>query len=253
MRRLQFLAAAFIAALIVVSLAVPATAQSGRATGRVVDTTGQPIMGATVLARNNDASPSQITSATDKGGRFAMIGLRGGVWTFAAEAPGFLPMEGTVPIRAGTPGPPLQFVLRRAPEVIPGSLSKDLDQQLEGAGALRNDGKFDQALSAYQAIQAKNPKLTALNFVVAGVYRQKAEIEKDAAARQALYNRAIVSYTELLANESDNERAKIELGLTQLSAGNVDVATRLLQEVAAAGPDSPAAAEAAAHLRDMKK
>ena len=114
MRRLQFLAAAFIAALIVVSLAVPATAQSGRATGRVVDTTGQPIMGATVLARNNDASPSQITSATDKGGRFAMIGLRGGVWTFAAEAPGFLPMEGTVPIRAGTPGPPLQFVLRRA-------------------------------------------------------------------------------------------------------------------------------------------
>jgi hypothetical protein len=240
-QRLQFLAAAFIAAFITVWLAVPAAAQGGRATGRVIDATGQPIMGATVRALNSEAYPPQLTSATDKGGRFAMIGLRAGVWTFAAEAPGFLPTEGTVPIRTGTPGPPLQFVLRRAPDVIPGALSKDLD------------GKFDQALSAYQAIQAKNPKLTALNFVIAGVYRQKAEIERDAAARQALYNRAIVSYTELLTNESDNERAKIELGLTQLSAGNVDAATRLLQEVAAASPGGPAAAEAAAHLRDMKK
>ena len=249
MRRLHLI----MAALMLACLAAPAAAQQGRATGSVVDASGRPIKGATIRASNREAYPPLLTAATDDKGRWAIIGLRGGVWTFRAEAPGYLPSEGTVPIRVGTPGPPMRFGLQRSPEPIPGALSKDIDSELGAAQALRNEGRYDQALSAYQSIQTKHPKLTALNLVIGGVYRQQAEREQDTTARQALYGRAIASYGELIKADTGNDRAKLELGLTQRTTGQTDAATRTFQDIIAAAPNSAAAAEATAYLQEMKK
>ena len=80
-------------------------------------------------------------------------------------------------------GPPLTFNLRRDPGPMPGALVKDIQEQLDEAKALRDEGRYDQALAAYESIHAKNPKLTSVNLVIAAVYRQKAEQERDAAAR----------------------------------------------------------------------
>ena len=215
MRRLQLIFAALILAFAI----APAFGQTGRATGRVVDAGGRAIKGAIVKASNREASPQEVAAATDNKGRWAMIGLKAGVWTFTIDAPGYVTAGGMIPIRSGTPPPPLQFVLQRTPEQIPGALSRDIDDQLSEAQALRNDGRFDQALSTYQSIQSKNPKLTMLNLVIAGIYQQKAEREQDAATRRALNERAIAAYSELLKTD----------------------------------PGSTAAAEAAAQLRDMQK
>lgn len=249
MRRLHLI----MAALMLACLAAPAAAQQGRATGSIVDASGRPIKGATIRASNREAYPPVLTGTTDDKGRWALIGLRGGIWTFKAEAPGYLPSEGTVPIRVGTAGPPMRFGLQRAPEEIPGALSKNIDSELGAAQALRNEGRYDQALSAYQSIQAKHPKLTALSLVIGGVYRQQAERETGTAARQVLYDRAIASYGELLKADTGNDRARLELGVTQRAAGQTDAATRTFQDIIAAAPGSAAAAEATAHLQEMKK
>ena len=98
MRRLQLVFAAIAVALCV---AVPASAQSARATGMVRDTAGHAIRSAIVRAVNQDARPSEVTSTTDDKGRFAMIGLMSGTWTFIAEAPGFLAQRADVPVRVG--------------------------------------------------------------------------------------------------------------------------------------------------------
>jgi len=215
MRRLQLIFAALILAFAV----APASGQTGRATGTVVDTGGRPVKGAIVKAINNEAAQPEVAAATDEKGRWAMIGLKAGVWTFAIDAPGYVTAGGMIPIRAGTPPPPLQFVLQRSPEQIPGALSRGIDDQLGDAQALRTEGRLDQALAAYQSIQSKNPTLTMLNLVIAGIYRQKADREQDAAARRALTERAIAAYSELLKTD----------------------------------PGSSAAAEAAAQIRDMQK
>ena len=247
MRRVPFI----VAALLTLWLAPPAAAQTGRAIGRVVDADGKPVMGAIVRATNSEAYPPQITSSSDSKGRFAMIGLRSGPWTFVAEAPGFQNSQGVMPVRAGAPAD-LRFVLQRTPEVIPGALSKDIEQQIASAGALRNEGRYDQAISAYQSIQAKNPKLTALNLVLADVFRKKAEREQDDAARRALYDRAIASYAEVLKGEGDHASARYELGMTYLTAGDTAAAAKAFQEVVARSPGSLAATSAAAHLNDLK-
>jgi tetratricopeptide (TPR) repeat protein len=206
-----------LAAVIVVCLTAPALAQSARATGTVKDTSGKAMKGATIKATNKEAYPPQITSSTDDKGRWAMIGLKTGTWTFVAEAPGFGTQQAQWPVRvAGTP--PMHFVLARDLGPIPGALGKNIQQQLAAANALRDKGQLDQASIAYEQIREQNPKLTAVNLVMGGVYRKRAALESDPDARRALFDRAIASYTAVLTDDVANERAKAELESTRTEA-----------------------------------
>jgi tetratricopeptide (TPR) repeat protein len=235
MRRFQLIYAA--AAMLCVVLAAPAAAQTGRVGGVVKDTEGKAIKGATVKAQNPGASPSEFTATTDDKGRFSMIGLRSGNWKFIAEAPGFLPQEGQAPVRTiGAPNAPLEFTLAKG-AAGPAGLSKEVQTELKAADELRNGGKFDEAITAYQAVKAKNPSLTMVNLVIGATYRQKAAQEKEKAARQALYDQAIAAYQEVLKVDPNNERAKIETGMTYMSAGNLDAAEQALAPAA----ESPSA------------
>ena len=185
MRRLQITAAM----LMTLAFAMPAAAQ-GRVIGVVQDTNGRAIKGAIVRAVNPDASSREWTSTTDDKGRFVILGLRVGPnWKFVAEAPGFFPSEGVAQVRS-TFGNPLGFVMRADPGPPPGALVKDIQDQLKSADTLREQGRLDQAIAAYQELQTKNPKLTALNLVLADVYRRKADQERDEGTRRALLDRA---------------------------------------------------------------
>lgn len=206
-----------IAALAVLCVAAPASAQAARAAGTVRDISGRPLKGATVRAMNPDAYPPELAAVSDDKGRWAMIGLRSGTWAFRVEADGFTPVQASAQVRvAGTP--PMAFVLARDPGPIPDALAPDIGQQLAAANALRDEGRLDQALAAYQDIRAKNPKLTVVNLVLADVYRKKAAQETDAAARRALLDRAIQSYNTLLETDATHERARSELDSTRAEA-----------------------------------
>lgn len=192
MRRLQIIAAT----LMTLGFAAQATAQ-GRIMGIVQDANRRPVKGAIIRAINEDAAPREWTSTTDDKGRFVLLGLRlGPDWKFTAEAPGFLPAETVAVVRSAF-GSPLTFTMRRDPGPLPGALARDIQKDLDAAAALRDRGRYDEALAAYEAIHARNPKLTTINLVMAGVYRRKAEQERDEAARRALLERA--SMAELAA------------------------------------------------------
>lgn len=206
MRRPQII----VAVLMTLTVATHAAAQ-GRMMGRVEDADHHPIKGATIRATNANLSSSEWTSTTDDKGRFVLLGLRiGADWKFVAEAPGFLPREGTAGVRSVF-GPPLMFTLARDPGPIPGALVKDIQQQLTSANALRDQGRYDQAITLYQSIHERNPKLTSLNLVLGGVYRQKAEQEREVAARRALLVQATAAYNAVLMDDADNPRARTEL------------------------------------------
>ena len=191
-------------------LATPLSAQTARATGVVRDTDGRAIKGATIRAVNPDAIPSQIVSTSDDRGRWAMIGLRSGTWTFIVEAPGFHKAEGPAAVRVGGT-PPMTFTLARDPGPIPGALPTNIQAQLTAANMMRDQGRFDQAISAYRDIRSKNPKLTAVNLVIGDTYRKKAAQETDSVTRRSVLELAIESYAEVLKSDADNERAKTEL------------------------------------------
>jgi len=239
-------------ATLALALAAAASAQTaGRITGTIKDPDGKPIKGATVRA-TNDAVNARITSTTDDKGRFAMIGVRTGRWVIVAEAPNFLPLQGTADVSSGNT-PVLVLTLQRDPGPMPGALSKTISEDIAAAETLRQAGRYDDAIAAYQSIQSKNARLTSVNLMLATLYREKAAQEKDATAKQALLGRAMTAYSDLLKSDDTNARARVELGLTQMAAGNTDAAAKSFQDVITANPKTAAAAEAAAHLQEIRK
>jgi hypothetical protein len=184
----------------------------------VRDTTGRPIRSAVVRATNRTAHPSEMTSTTDDKGRWAMIGLSTGEWQFAVEAPGFVTATASVPVRVAA-SPPLTFTLARDPGPLPGALEKNVQQQIADANALRDSGRLDQALSAYDDIRSKNPKLTAINLVLGDTYRLKAAQERNPAARQTLLTHALTAYTDALKGDETNERAQAGIDATRGELG----------------------------------
>jgi hypothetical protein len=205
MRRLSLLAA-----FVLMAFAAPAAAQAGRVQGIVRDLNGEPIKGAIVKATHPEAMPREFTAVTDDRGRFAIIGLRTSTtWKFVVTAPGYFDVEGSLLVRSQI-GPPLSFGMRRDPGPVPGALTKDIQDQLTAAQTMRDDGRYDQAIAAYQSIQTRNARLTAVNFVLAGTYRDKARGEANAAARRALLERAVAAYDALLKDDAANERATSE-------------------------------------------
>src|SRR5262245_27697133 len=115
MRDLIRACGAVLVATSILAWAGDAAAQVARVSGLVKDDTGQPIKGATIRAENPDAPLGTITAATDAKGRFAIIGLARGEWTFTAEATGFQPQFAELNIlRLSTPNPPLTFAMAKA-------------------------------------------------------------------------------------------------------------------------------------------
>jgi hypothetical protein len=198
-------------------MSTSAVAQAARAMGTVRDTGGKPLKGATIHAINKEAYPPEITSSTDDKGRWAMIGLRTGTWTFIAEAPGFAKAQTPWPVRVGGT-PPIGFVLARDLGPIPNALTKTVQQQITAANAMRDRGQLDQAIAAYELVRDQNPKLTSMNLVVASTYRQRAAQETNGSTRRTLLERAMSSYTTFLSSDPDNEQAKTELASVRAEA-----------------------------------
>lgn len=202
-------------------LAVPASAQTARATGTVRDIDGKPIKGATIRAANPDLQPRVGITTSDSKGRWAMIGLRIGVFTFVVDAPGFVAIQAEAMVRTAAT-PPLDFVLTPEPGLTPGALPSNIQAQIAAANMLREQGRIDQAITTYEQIRAKHASLTTLNLVIAATYRRKAALESDPVARRAALDRAIESYNEMLKVEPDNEHAKTELAAARAEAAAVN-------------------------------
>jgi tetratricopeptide (TPR) repeat protein len=215
-RRLRTVAVVAITAF---AVATPAAAQQGRASGTVRDQNGKAIRSAIVRADNPAGYPPQVTSTTDDKGRWAMIGLSSGTWRFTVEAPGYIAQSGSLQIRVAAT-PPIAFTLPRDPGPVPGALDRNIQQQIADANALRDQGRLDQAITAYQEIRAKNQKLTSVNFLLADVYRRRAAAERDPATKRSFLELAITSYGELLKVDASNDRARMELESARADAAN---------------------------------
>src|SRR5438105_3845881 len=196
-------------AVLITTLAGTAAAQTGRVGGTVKDEAGQPIKGATVTAENPSASPSSFTATTDDKGRFSIIGLKTGQWNFTAQAPGFAPESGRLPVATiGAPNPPLTFTLKKGGGgpagpggALGGMAAKDLQTDLAAADLLYNNQKWDEAIAAYRAIMAKAPSLSVINLQIGAAYRNKKE-----------YDNAIAAYNDLLKTDPNNDKAKVAIG-----------------------------------------
>ena len=223
MRDLKTLLSATAMALV---MALPAAAQTGRIGGTVKDTNGQPIKGATIVAENPASAPASFTATTDDRGRYSMIGLKAGTWKVTASAPGFQPSAGNVPIKTiGAPMPPVDFTLAPGASGPAGALAgvntKELQGELAKADAMLAAKDYAGAIGIYEGMLAKVPALTALHLQIGGLYRNQKE-----------YDKAIESYKKVPEGDANSDKAKIEIGMTQLEKNDLAGAEATLLSVA---------------------
>lgn len=230
MRAERFILALAVAAVVTT---VPAEAQTARVTGFVKSESGSPITDATVTAENPQTSPRSFTATTDDRGRWSMIGLRVGMWTFTAEAPGYVPSQGAARVRAGAGTEPVEFTLVKGTVRPPsGRLAginiSELQKDLDAADALYDSGQYDRAITAYQAIIQEAPALTIVNLQIGNAYHQLKQ-----------YDRALAAYEKVLKADPASEKAKIAIGMTNMEKGDLDAAETTLTAAAEAAGASP--------------
>ena len=226
MREGSFLSRIALAAAVILGLASAAAAQPGRVGGIVRDEGGDPVKGATITAENENIG-SSFTATTDEKGRFTLIGLRAGTWRFIAQAPGFAPQGGDLPIRSGNPNPPITFTLKRTGPAYSGAMAgiaaKDLQNELTAADTLFNQQKWDEAIAAYRTIMSKTPALSVINLQIAAAYRNKKE-----------YDNAVAAYSALLTVDPQSEKAAVGISQTNVERGDMQAAEDTLVKAASA-------------------
>jgi Carboxypeptidase regulatory-like domain/Tetratricopeptide repeat len=237
MRERHILLRAILSTLFVAIVAGTAVAQPpGRVNGVVRDDEEQPVKGATVTAQSENFGAS-YTATTDDKGRFTVIGLRPGEWTFIAQAPGYSVTGGKMNVRAASNmNAPMLFSIRRTGPGAGGALeritAKDLQSQLAAADALFNQKKWDDAIAAYRTMIASAERvspdggpirspLNFLNLQIAAAYVAKNDP-----------TRAKAAYEELLRADPTSEKATVGLAQLMLLQGDSAAAEATLRRAA---------------------
>jgi hypothetical protein len=206
-------------------LATVAMAQTGRVSGTVKDEAGESIKGAVVVAESTQTAPSTFTVTTDAKGRFSVLGLKSGVWTFTATAPGYAPSQASSRIQTLNVNPPVEFRLARgasgpAAGLLTGIDTADLQDDLKSAEALYSNGQYDKAISAYQAIVVKLPVLTAIDLQIGHIYQLKKQ-----------YDEAARWYEKAADKDPAWGKPAVKLALLEIDRNQQDAAAARLQKL----------------------
>ena len=167
-----------------------AHAQIGRVAGTITDEDGRAVRGATIVAENREQSPSTFTASSDAKGRFSILGMRRGTWTFTIQAPGFETESRRLDVITVKPNPPLNVRLVQAATAAPpgpltGVDARELQRQIDDAEGRASSGDLPGAIAAYREILKRVPALTSI-YLRIGALREK---QNDVPAALAEYRR----------------------------------------------------------------
>ena len=181
-----------VASLLLTSLAVVASAQTGVITGTVRDVEGEPIVAAEVVGENTEWQ-RRVETTTNDSGRFSLIGLQRGRWLFLIRQRGYEPVQGFANVRGSGTGR-VNFVMETDPlhppapstGVLANLRGDELEEALDAADALYDRGDYDDAIDAYESVLVSVPGLTGLHVQIGHAYRQKNDFNRALAAYRAV-------------------------------------------------------------------
>jgi tetratricopeptide (TPR) repeat protein len=166
--------------------------QAGRGVGRiggvVLDVTGVPIEGAKVQIEFSGDASVKYDCLSNKKGEWSILGLGTGNWYLTATANGYVPENKTIYVSQLSVNPKVTIRLQKIPKGSGIVADEATFALLENGNQLYKDGKYDEAIAAFQSFFEKNPALYQIQASIADCYREKGEFE----TAVELYNKVIV-------------------------------------------------------------
>ena len=245
MSRLQQVARHLMVSALLLGLAAPALAQSGRMSGQVVDDeSGEPIAGAQIRIQSPDADTRE--AVTDDDGRFSLIGFQSGAWQVYVRAEGYNDDLGNVNVTQSST-PALDFRLTRVRHALVQALGEEamegldpnaIEADLSAADAAFNSEDWEAAIAGYSSLLEKLPQLTNLYSQIGQAYRARGD-----------YQEALSAFEMRLAADPDDENVKTDIARTRLAMGDFAAAQ---EELAAAASGLDASREDLYNLGELE-
>jgi tetratricopeptide (TPR) repeat protein len=226
MKRRSLILVALLVALGVMTSTQIAFAQAwsgaGRAKGVVKDMEGNPIKGASVelvMIQDRDTGPPALT--TDKKGKFAMLGLKGGMWWVRVNADGFKLWSGPYEIFSHSAPKSLVVEMERLPEeVVRAQKQFKAQDRLDAAKELVAKGDIDGARAEYDAAiseldEQDHPVVLAVlanTYLGEGDMARAKEILQQSLAIDPDHIASLKELAAITAAEGDVDQAEVLLG-----------------------------------------
>jgi len=230
--------------LIALTLAAPILAQDwkgqARVEGVVRDEAGNPIAGAKVQMHLSGRTDGP-SATTNKSGRWALLGLRGGPWDVDINADGYIPKQlGGVPVKELERIPPIEVKLAKMVQAPPpeeqtktgGGLPPEILEAVKKGDELMKEQKWAEAAAEYEKAST-NPTLAdhvGLLMQMARAYHGAKQEDK-----------SIATLKKVVTKEPDNVAALLLLGNASLERGDLDGGRAYLDKVPASAITDPTA------------
>lgn len=168
------------------------SSQEGRGIGRlggvVLDLEGKPIEGAKVTLIFSQNEKMKLEAFSNKKGEWSFIGLGTGNWNLTVVAKGYLPVEKTVYVSQLSVNPKVTVKMQKEEKGLGGLVEDEFTFNfLERGNQLLNEGKYEEAIVAYEQFLEKNPQAYQVKLSLGDCYRG-----------QKAYDRAIEIYNEII-------------------------------------------------------
>jgi len=181
----------------------------GRFGGTVTDADGNPLEGVKVrlfCVRGQ----SGFDTETNKEGEWKANYVRGGPWDIDFEKPGYMPKKISAQINEFAKNRPIEIRLEKMEGP---AVSDALKAELVKGNALFDEGKYEEAIAAYQGILAASPEAYIVHRNIGNCYFQMQK-----------YAEAEAAYRKILENDPQNAEAMLLIGNCYSNRGENDKA-----------------------------
>ena len=181
----------------------------GKVKGTVLDEEGNPLEGVKVKLFC-ERGKSGFETSTDSKGRWKAFYIRGGPWKMEFEMAGYMPKKLAVHLSEAAKNADIEVKLEKIEGL---AITDELKKDLKRGNAFFDEGKYDEAIQAFQVIIEKYPDAYILYKNIGNCYFQ---MEK--------YDQAEECYLRVLEEDPDDHEVLLSIGNTYANRGQNDKA-----------------------------
>ena len=236
----------FAAALIILMTllaALPAQENMGRGriSGQVVDESGAAVPAAKVVVQSLQGT-ARLEGTTDKKGHFAVAGMGSGPWRITVTKEGYVSAYTDRQVSQLKTNPPLALTMQKVAGAQGLRTEEESRPLLDQGNALLEEGKFDEALAAFEQFLAKYPEIYAARLNVATAYLKKGDLDRAESEFRGVLAKVVEVHGEAAKDKTTSLRALSGLGELALKRGDFTAAQKSFREALEISPEDAAAA-----------
>jgi len=240
---MKYIAAIVSIVLMTLPAALPAQENmgTGRIAGHVVDENGAAVPAAKVVVQSLQGT-TRLEGATDKKGGFAVAGMGSGPWRITITKDGYVSAYTDMHVSQLKANPPLALTLIKAAGAQGLWTDEESRALLDQGNALLEEGKFGEALAAFEQFSAKYPEIYAARLNVATTYLKKGDLERAEREFQGVIDKAVQVPEDAAKDKQTSLRALSGLGELALKRGDFTAAQESFRKALEISPEDAAAA-----------